>query len=146
MIISPSGDSLVSFLGGWQNALEGDSISPHRWSTSSVAQIQTGKISPSIVGAGRFELTIDAIPFLPKSGPGFQEVILFVDGLLLTSIRFYDADPKHVAGNLSLPSNPSPFSILSFYLPNSIAPQKVGEGSDERQLGIGLKRLEIKFT
>lgn len=145
MIISPSGDALITFLGGWHTVLEGDSISPHRWSISSVAQIQTSKILPSIVGTGKFEISIDAIPFLPKSGPGYQDVILFLDGLLLTSIRFHDADVKYLSGNLVLPSNTSPFSILSFYFPNSIAPQRVGEGSDERQLGIGLKKLEINF-
>lgn len=144
MIVSASGDSLVTFLEGWQSGLEGDSSSPHRWSVSSVAQIQTSKISPSIVGSNKFEMTVDAIPFLPKSGPGYQEVIFFLDGLMMTSIRFYDADLKTVKGNLVLPSIPSPFSILSLYFPNSIAPQKTGEGPDERQLGIGLKKLEIE--
>ena len=145
MIISPSGDALVTFLEGWQDGLEGDATSPHRWSISSVSQIQISKLTPSAIGTHSFELTVDAIPFLPKSGPGFQDVIVFLDGILLTAIRFYDADPKFAKGRLSLPSSMSPFSLLSFYFPNSISQQRVGEGPDERQLGIGLKRLEINF-
>lgn len=146
MIISSSGDALTTFLEGWQGELEGDTTSPHRWSISSVSQIQIRKLSPSALGTNRFELTIDAIPFLPRSGPGFQDVIIFLDGLLLTSIRFYDADPKNVRGKLILPNVTSPFSLLSFYFPNSVAPQRVGEGSDERQLGIGLKNLELNIN
>jgi hypothetical protein len=146
VIISPFGDALITFLEGWQDGLEGDATSPHRWSTSSVARIQISKISPSAIGTTRFELTFDAIPFLPKSGPGFQDVIVFLDGLLLTAIRFYDADPKFAKGNVNIPNFMSPFSLLSFYFPNSMSQQRVGEGPDERQLGIGLKRLELSFS
>jgi hypothetical protein len=144
--ISPLGDSNVTFLQGWEEELEGETTAPHRWTLSLFSQIQIQKVSPSTLGINTFELTIDAIPFLPKSGPGFQDVIVFLDGLLLTSIRLYDADPKFVKGKINLPSLVSPFSLLSFYLPNSISPVRVNESDDERQLGIGLKKLELKIS
>lgn len=143
--ITPSGSNFVTFKQGWHSDLEGDPISPHRWSVGLDATIQIPKLSSSPIQQGLFTIELDAIPYLPKTVTAYQDVIIFLDGSLISCIRLYDADVKKVTGQFSNPVNHNPFSLLKFYFPQSNKPSLCGDGNDERQLGIGLKSMKIEI-
>jgi len=146
LLISPQGSNLISFGHGWHPELEGDSQSPHRWSTGLDASIIVPKLSPSPLHKGLVTVELEAIPYIPTRGPGSQDVIIFLDGSLICGFRMYDAEVKTFSGYFSNPTNNNAFSQVRIFLPHSVKPSLVGEGADERQLGIAIKKLKIELA
>ena len=119
MEITAAGSSLVSFAHGWHSELDGDPLSPHRWSDAVDAAINIPKINFSPLHSSKVNVELDAIPYLPPNGVGFQDVFLFLDGAVLAGFRLYDGEIKSFKGHFANPINNNPFSqirILCFFL------------------------------
>jgi hypothetical protein len=95
---------------------------------------------------GLIHVELEAIPYLPFRGPGFQDVVIFLDGALVAGIRLYNGEVKTFSGIFAAPTNQNAFSQVRFFLPQSVKPSMIGEGTDERVLGIALKRLKVELT
>jgi len=146
ILISPKDSNLISYQQGWHTEVEGNPLSPHRWSINVDASIQIPKLSPSPLRKGLIHVELDAIPYIPPRGPGHQDALIFLDGSLVCCFRLYDGDVKTFSGYFSNPTNNNFFSQIRIYLPQSAKPSMVGDGLDERQLGIGIKKLTIELT
>jgi len=146
LLISPEETTQIRFAHGWSTELEGDPLSPHRWSVAPDAGIEIPKVTPSPLRMGLINVELEAIPYLPFRGPGFQDVIMFLDGALVAALRLYDGEVKTYSGIFAAPMSQNAFSQVRFFLPQSVKPSMIGEGPDERVLGIALKRLKVELT
>jgi hypothetical protein len=146
MEFTAAGSGLITFSHGWHNEVEGDSLSPHRWSIDPDTAIKIPKLNVSPLLQSNLSVEIDAIPYLPAVGPGFQDVIIFLDGALAAALRLYNGEIKTFRGHYSNPINNNPFSEIRMFLPHSAKPSMIGDGPDERSLGIGIKRLKLEFN
>lgn len=144
--ITPEGSSLFNFTHGWDAELEGDPHSPHRWSVEVDAAIQIPKISASPLRKGVIHLELDAIPYLPPHGPGHQDVMIALDGAMISLIRLYTGEVKTFSGYFANPMNHNSFSQIRLFLPHSAKPSKFGDSTDERNLGIALRKLKIELA
>ena len=144
--IAPWDSELITFQEGWHTDLEGTPQSPYRWSVNLDASIKIPKIPRSPLDKGLIYIELDAIPYLPKNGPGYQDVIMFIDGSLVSCLRFTVGEVKTCTGYFGSSMSQNSFSQIRFYLPQSVKPSTLGDGTDERQLGIGIKKLKIEFA
>ena len=145
MEIFAAGSNLVTFGDGWHDQLEGDPTSPHRWTVGLDASIRVPKITSNPLMRGALQIELDAVPYLPPNSVPYQDVLLFVDGTMASAIRLHDGDVKRLETDYPFPSAQTPFSNIRFYLPQSAKPSFFGDGTDQRQLGIGLKSLKLTF-
>jgi len=77
----------------------------------------------------------------PKAGP--QKLLIFANGLLLSILSV----TEKVLLSYTVPvASPNDRFRLTFYLPSAISPAAVGQGTDERRLGIALASLIIQGT
>jgi hypothetical protein len=145
LVILPTNIDGLDFLDGWAAELEGTGDDTYRWTTAVTAKIKIPVIS-RVSATKPYLLSLDALPYLREQNTNYQDVGIYLDGLFLTNLRV--AELGQVENQVFLPaSNPSSldsYSILSFVLPNSAVPAEHGNGSDLRQLGIGMRRLELK--
>lgn len=146
LLITPEESPQIRFMHGWHNEIEGNPASPHRWSVGVDAAIEIPKILPSPLRKGQIIVELSAIPYLPFRGPGFQDVVIFLDGALVAGIRLYDGENKIFSGLFAAPVNQNTTSQIRFFLPQSAKPSMLGESNDERVLGIALKKLKIELA
>ena len=143
MEILAAGSNLVSFGVGWHDVLEGDPSSPLRWTVGLEASIRIPKLTYNPLMKNTLHIELDAVPYLPPNGQPYQDVVIFLDGAIVSCIRLHDGDIKRVATDYPSLQSQSPFSSIKLYLPQSVSPVMSGDGADQRQLGIGLKSLKL---
>jgi hypothetical protein len=144
MEIFAVGSNLVHFAEGWDTHVEGEPSSPHRWSTSLTASVRIPKITHNPLKMGVVRVELDAMPFLAQELVTYQDVFMYIDGMLLSALRLWDSSVHQVETDYISPHTQVPFSNLKFVLPNSSSPLSLGCGLDQRQLGIGFKSLKIQ--
>ena len=144
--VTPQDTNLINFTHGWHSELEGDLHSNYRWSVELDAAIQIPKISSSPLRKGLIHLELDAIPYTSTRGPSHQDVIICLDGSIVAGIRLHKGEVKSFNGMFANPINYSSFSEIRFFLPHCARPSILGDGTDERDLGIALRKLKIELS
>lgn len=143
MDILAAGSNLVAFGSGWHDELEGDLSSPLRWTVGLEASIRIPKFTYNPFMKSILHIELDAVPYLPPNAPPYQDVLIFIDGVMASCIRLHDGDVKRVSTDYPSPIIQTPFSNIKLYLPQSVSPVMSGDGADQRQLGIGFKSLKL---
>lgn len=145
IVVLPNNTSGVVFVDGWAEDVEGVGVDTYRWTTSVTARIKIPVISRASTRKS-YQLKLSAFPYQHPNGPAYQDVGFFLDGYFLTQLRLDKSGV--IEAEVFLPAlNPSSldaYSILSLVLPDSAVPANYGDGSDLRELGIGMRRLELK--
>lgn len=116
-----------------------------RWSTQVTAHIKIPVIH-RLNSSKSYKLILSAIPYSFPNGPTHQDVAIYLDGNFLTQLRLANGGYAETQAFLP-PCNPTSLdtsSMLTFVIPNSAIPAEVGQGVDQRRLGIGLRRLELQ--
>jgi hypothetical protein len=144
-VILPTNDAGLIFLEGWESQPEGTGDISYRWSTDVTANIKI-PIIHRVNTSKAYKLILEAIPYNNPNNPGYQDVAVYLDGAFLAQVRLLESGYVETQVHLP-PYNPTSLnssSILSFVIPNSGVPQKQGISTDQRRLGIGLRRLELQ--
>jgi hypothetical protein len=97
-------------------------------------------------GGGPIELQIDALVMIAGESPK-PRVTCFAEGQLIHEHLFAGREETFAfVIPTELITNDPEFVTVDFHFPQPICPAKLGGSSDERELGLGVKRFRYRYV
>jgi len=129
------------FKSGWDESVEGPGPVKHRWSIDNTALI----VVPTPIAMAPITITLSAIPYVVPGQVDAQSLWVFANGAAAAFGRL--SNPGPVVGQIpESVLNPRPSELtLSFVVPEAATPARLGEGQDQRLLGVALQSLVLTW-
>lgn len=114
---------------------------PENWGTWSDGPL--GKIYIPLKNDGQKMISISLLAFADASDKT-QTIELTDDGIHYRTIELNKSSPNEVKVNITPKMRSDGYALLEFKIKKPTSPKSLGIGDDDRQLGIGIIKLEIQ--